>query len=87
MPDATQSDVTGLKWFKIYEDGLTVSTAQWAVDRMIANAGKVTFTIPACIESGQYLLRHEIIGASASLRPRSSHPLFRFSSPTFHLPS
>ena len=63
IPDATQSDVTGLRWFKIHEDGLTVSTAQWAVDRMIANAGKVTFTIPACIESGQYLLRHEIIGA------------------------
>ena len=43
-----------------------MSTAQWAVDRMIANAGKVSFTIPSCIESGQYLLRHEIIGASSS---------------------
>ena len=76
MPDATQSDVTGLKWFKIYEDGLTVSTAQWAVDRMIANAGKVTFTIPACIESGQYLLRHEIIGAflTSRSRPRRCPP-------------
>ena len=74
MPDATQTDVTGLKWFKIYEDGLTVSTAQWAVDRLIANKGKVSFAIPACIESGQYLLRHEIIGASsASVRVGASH--------------
>ena len=55
-------DVTGLQWFKIYEDGLTVSDQTWAVDRLIANKGKVTFQIPSCIESGQYLLRHEIIG-------------------------
>ena len=67
MPDATQSTVTGLQWFKIYEDGLTVSTGQWAVDRLIANKGKVSFTIPSCIQSGQYLLRHEIIGASSAL--------------------
>lgn len=62
VDNATQTDVTGLKWFKIYEDGLTASTQQWAVDRMIANAGKVTFTIPECIEEGQYLMRHELIG-------------------------
>ena len=60
--NATQTDVTGLQWFKIYEDGYTASDAQWAVDRLIANKGKVTFTVPSCIEPGQYLLRHEIIG-------------------------
>lgn len=38
------------------------STNTWAVDTLIANKGKVTFTIPSCIEEGQYLLRHEIIG-------------------------
>ena len=31
---------------------------------MIANKGKVTFTIPECIPAGQYLLRHEMIGES-----------------------
>jgi hypothetical protein len=34
----------------------------WGVDRMVANAGKVTFTIPSCIPAGNYLLRHEMIG-------------------------
>ena len=63
IPDATQSDVTGLEWFKIYEDGLDVSTNTWGVDRMIANKGKVNFTIPECIPAGQYLLRHEMIGS------------------------
>ncbi|PAV19161.1 glycoside hydrolase family 61 [Pyrrhoderma noxium] len=69
VPDATQSDVTGLKWFKIYEDGLS-SDGTWAVDRLIANKGKVTFTLPSCIPAGQYLMRHEIIALHAA----SSYP-------------
>ncbi|CAL1712872.1 unnamed protein product [Somion occarium] len=65
IPDATQSSVTGLKWFKIYEDGLT-SDGKWGVDRLIANKGKVTFTLPSCIAAGQYLLRAEIIALHAA---------------------
>lgn len=38
------------------------SSQVWGVDRMIANKGKVTFSIPNCIEAGQYLLRVEMIG-------------------------
>jgi len=74
VPDATQSTVTGLQWFKVYEDGLTASTQQWAVDRLIANKGLVSFTIPSCIEPGQYLLRHEIIALHAA----SSYPGAQF---------
>ncbi|KAI0770499.1 glycosyl hydrolase family 61-domain-containing protein [Fomes fomentarius] len=44
----------------IWEDGLD-SNKVWGVDRLIANKGKVTFTIPSCIEAGQYLLRVELI--------------------------
>ncbi|KAH9936772.1 glycoside hydrolase family 61 protein [Epithele typhae] len=69
IPDATQSSVTGLKWFKIAEEGLEPD-GTWATDKMIANAGKVTFTVPKCIEDGQYLLRHEIIALHAA----SSYP-------------
>ncbi|KAI0092864.1 glycoside hydrolase family 61 protein [Irpex rosettiformis] len=74
IPNATQTDVTGLKWFKIYEDGFDPSTNTWAVDTLIANKGKVTFTIPKCIEDGQYLLRHEIIALHAA----SSYPGAQF---------
>ncbi|KAL0070346.1 hypothetical protein AAF712_002534 [Marasmius tenuissimus] len=66
VPSATQSSVTGLKWFKIYQDGFNPSTGKWGVDNLIANKGKVTFTIPKCIASGQYLLRHEIIALHAA---------------------
>ncbi|GLB39541.1 putative glycoside hydrolase family 61 [Lyophyllum shimeji] len=70
VTNATQSNVTGLKWFKIYQDGYTPSTNTWAVDRLIANKGKVTFNIPSCIPAGQYLLRAEII----ALHGASSYP-------------
>ncbi|KAG6861018.1 hypothetical protein C0995_004871 [Termitomyces sp. Mi166 len=73
IPDATQSTVTGLKWFKIYEDGLSAD-GTWGVDRLIANKGKVTFTIPSCIPPGQYLLRHEII----ALHGASTYPGAQF---------
>ncbi|KAF5315151.1 hypothetical protein D9619_007055 [Psilocybe cf. subviscida] len=70
VPSATQSTVTGLGWFKIYQDGYNPSTGKWAVDTLIANKGKVTFTIPSCIAAGQYLLRVEIIALHAA----SSYP-------------
>ncbi|PVF94632.1 glycoside hydrolase [Serendipita vermifera] len=57
---ALQEDVTGLKWFKIYEDGLH-SDGTWAVDTMLANGGKTSFTIPSCIPPGNYFLRVELI--------------------------
>ncbi|TDL15573.1 glycoside hydrolase family 61 protein [Rickenella mellea] len=65
IPSATQASVTGLKWFKIQQDGLD-SSGKWGVDRMVANKGKVTFTLPSCIAAGQYLLRHEIIALHAA---------------------
>ncbi|KAH9912921.1 glycosyl hydrolase family 61-domain-containing protein [Epithele typhae] len=46
------------------------ATQSDATDKMIANAGKVTLTVPECIEDGQYLLRHEIVALHAA----SSYP-------------
>jgi hypothetical protein len=51
-------------WFKIYEDGY--NNGQWAVDKLIANKGKVTVTIPSCIPPGDYLLRGELIALHAA---------------------
>ncbi|KAI0366888.1 hypothetical protein BV20DRAFT_951183 [Pilatotrama ljubarskyi] len=71
--NATDLTVTGLQWFKIWEDGMD-SNQVWGVDRMIANKGKVTFTIPSCIEAGQYLLRVEMI----ALHGASNYPGAQF---------
>ncbi|KAI0352661.1 hypothetical protein OH77DRAFT_1497889 [Trametes cingulata] len=73
VDNATDLTVTGLQWFKIWEDGMD-SNQVWGVDRMIANKGKVTFTIPSCIEAGQYLLRVEMI----ALHGASNYPGAQF---------
>ncbi|KAL1619644.1 hypothetical protein SLS54_006581 [Diplodia seriata] len=70
VPDATAEDVTGLSWFKIYADGLDGSSGTWAVDKLVDNAGKVSFTMPTCIPDGNYLLRVELI----ALHGASTYP-------------
>ncbi|KAF8300473.1 hypothetical protein DL93DRAFT_2188177 [Clavulina sp. PMI_390] len=72
VPDATQTDVTGLKWFKIWEDGF--DGTNWGVTRLVAEHGNQTFTIPSCIEPGNYFLRAEIIALHAA----SSYPGAQF---------
>ncbi|KAJ2916112.1 hypothetical protein MD484_g4293, partial [Candolleomyces efflorescens] len=73
IPNALQSSVTGLKWFKIYHDGLD-SSGVWGVDRLIKNKGKMTYTIPSCIADGQYLMRVELI----ALHGAQSYPGAQF---------
>ncbi|KAI0770500.1 glycosyl hydrolase family 61-domain-containing protein [Fomes fomentarius] len=64
VPDATQEQVTGLQWFKIFEQGLNPQTHQWGSDLLFINGGFVNITIPSCLEAGQYLLRAESISLS-----------------------
>jgi len=59
--NATQPHVTGLQWFKIWQDGYDPKTGQWGSDRLYQNDGKATFTVPSCLLSGQYFLRVEVI--------------------------
>lgn len=58
---AKSSDGSGPVWFKIWEDGYDQSTKKWATDRMIANKGLNTITIPSDIAPGNYLLRGEVL--------------------------
>ena len=51
---------SGGSWTKIAHDGL--SGTQWAVDKLIANKGKHSVTIPSNLKAGNYLFRAEIIG-------------------------
>ena len=62
VPDALQTNVEGLKWFKIYHEGYDASAGLWATQKLIEKKGKVSFKVPTCIESGQYLMRAEVIG-------------------------
>ncbi|KAF1994841.1 lytic polysaccharide monooxygenase [Amniculicola lignicola CBS 123094] len=60
VDDALTTKLTGLKWFKIYEDGMDAN-GEWAVTRLYNKKGLVDFPLPPCIQSGQYLLRAELI--------------------------
>ncbi|KAJ7147079.1 glycoside hydrolase family 61 protein G [Mycena crocata] len=62
LPSATQSNVTGLNWFKIWENGYNPTTHQWGSDILFINKGNATFAIPPCLAGGDYLLRVEYIG-------------------------
>ncbi|KAI0839894.1 glycoside hydrolase family 61 protein [Hypoxylon sp. FL0890] len=59
VDNAATAQTTGLKWFKVAEDGL--SNGQWAVDKMIANNGWHYFNMPRCIAPVDYLMRVELI--------------------------
>ncbi|KXN88112.1 putative endo-beta-1,4-glucanase D [Leucoagaricus sp. SymC.cos] len=59
ITSATQSSVSGLKWFKIWQDGY--DGIRWGSDHLFTNGGNATFTIPSCIAAGDYLLRVEAI--------------------------
>jgi len=50
----------GPVWFKIFEDGYDESTQKWCVDKLLANKGLLTVTLPTDIAPGNYLLRGEI---------------------------
>lgn len=54
----TSGAATGPIWTKIAEEGF--SGGKWAVDRLIANRGKIDVSLPD-LAAGKYLLRQEII--------------------------
>ncbi|KAI5808465.1 glycoside hydrolase family 61 protein [Peziza echinospora] len=61
---AASSGGNGAVWTKLAEDGL--SGGKWAVEKLIANGGKASFTIPSWIAPGDYLIRAEIIALHES---------------------
>lgn len=60
VDNAATANTSGLKWFKIYEEGL--NNGKWGIDTLLQNNGWATFTMPPCVASGQYLMRVEVIG-------------------------
>ncbi|KUI64591.1 Cellulose-growth-specific protein [Cytospora mali] len=48
-------------WFKVQEDGRDGTSDTWGATPLMTAGGSVKYTIPECIEAGDYLVRHEII--------------------------
>lgn len=63
---------SGPVWFKIWEDGY--SNGQWCVDRLRANRGKISATIPRNLAPGNYLIRGEIIALHGAYALNGAQP-------------
>ncbi|KAM0322514.1 hypothetical protein ACHAQA_009360 [Verticillium albo-atrum] len=68
VPDATTATGTSTGWFKIHQNGWSAkagSTAangdNWGVKDLNACCGRVDVRVPADLESGDYLLRAEVV--------------------------
>ncbi|ESK92657.1 glycoside hydrolase family 61 protein [Moniliophthora roreri MCA 2997] len=73
--DAASFDGQGQVWTKLYSSGLIDPAAQtWATDEVNANGGKHSFTLPASLPDGEYLIRGEII----ALHVASTYPGAQF---------
>ncbi|KAG8914689.1 hypothetical protein FRC00_011472 [Tulasnella sp. 408] len=72
VDSATQEDVTGLNWFKVAEQGFDAGSNTWATDDLIKNKGVFDFTVPSCIEEGDYIMRADIT-ALHNARPNKAN--------------
>ncbi|KAG9222230.1 hypothetical protein CCMSSC00406_0006527 [Pleurotus cornucopiae] len=57
---------TAAVWFKVAESGKTADGKWAATDGLYANDHIYTFTVPARLRPGQYIIRHEIIALHAA---------------------
>ncbi|KAI0092942.1 glycosyl hydrolase family 61-domain-containing protein [Irpex rosettiformis] len=62
--DCKSFDPTGASWFKVDAAGL--KNGVWATTNLIKNGLTDTMTIPSDLQSGQYLIRHELIALHSS---------------------
>ncbi|KAG8996516.1 hypothetical protein FRB90_012703 [Tulasnella sp. 427] len=69
VDSAKKADVSGLKWFKVAEQGYKASTDTWATDDLIKNKGIFEFTMPSCIEAGEYIMRTDLIALHNADKP------------------
>lgn len=54
----------GNVWFKIDQAGYNATSGQWATYYLYTRGYTWNVTVPACLEDGEYLVRHEIIALS-----------------------
>lgn len=73
VDDAASDSGVGDGWFKIQEDGLDAG-GEWATTKIINGEGRYEITIAECTESGNYLLRAEMLALHAA----SSYPGAQF---------
>ncbi|RFU77898.1 glycosyl hydrolase family 61 [Trichoderma arundinaceum] len=59
----TNVDKTSLRWVKIQEQGINLSTQVWASQVLINQGGRWSVKVPSSLKAGNYVFRHEILAA------------------------
>ncbi|KAK1754685.1 glycoside hydrolase [Echria macrotheca] len=72
VDNAASASLSGLKWFKIWQDTFDPSAKIWGVDNLIKNQGWVYFSIPQCVKAGDYLLRVEVLALHSASKPNGA---------------
>ncbi|KAG8165786.1 hypothetical protein KVR01_004338 [Diaporthe batatas] len=65
---------TDAVWFKIQEKGREGTSDTWGSTPVMTAGGSISYTIPECLEPGNYLVRHELI----ALHSAASYPGAQF---------
>jgi hypothetical protein len=60
-------------WFKVQENGREGTSNVWGSTPLQKAGGSVTYTIPKCISSGYYLVRHELLALHAAYQYPGKH--------------
>jgi cellulase len=72
VDNAATTGITGLKWFKIWQDTFDTGSKVWGVDNLLKNQGWVYFNLPTCIAPGDYLLRVEVLALHSANKPNQA---------------
>ncbi|KAL5345485.1 AA9 lytic polysaccharide monooxygenase D [Pseudogymnoascus australis] len=74
--DCKDADKNALKFVKIDESGIDLSTQVWAAGKLMADGDAWTTTVPASLAPGHYVFRHEIIACHgcSSLNGAQNYP-------------
>ena len=60
------NNAAGDGWFKIWDESFDEAAGKWCINKMIANNGHLSVTIPSDIEGGYYLVRPELLALHAA---------------------
>ena len=61
VDSSASNNAAGDGWFKVMEDGYDSVAGKWCTEKLIANAGHLSATIPKDLPAGYYLVRPELL--------------------------
>ncbi|GAA5937452.1 hypothetical protein JCM10213_007239 [Rhodosporidiobolus nylandii] len=63
------ANTEGAVWVEIASEAYYEADKQWAVDKLLANAGRNTVTIPSTLAPGDYLVRFDLLALHSATSP------------------